>query len=119
MSTDANPDCLFCRLATDRETVIWQSETVAAFKDINPQAPIHILVVPKRHITSLADTTPEDKDLLGELLLAVAEVARQAKVEDEGYRVVINTREHGEQAVDHLHLHILGGEPIGPLRDQS
>jgi len=112
-------DCLFCRLAAGEGDLIWQSETAAAFNDIHPQAPIHILVVPRRHIVSLAETNPSDQAVLGDLLLSVAEVARQSGLEPDGYRVIINTRDHGGQVVEHLHLHILGGEPIGPLRARS
>lgn len=118
MSQPPQSDCLFCQLATG-DNLIWQSDQAAAFKDINPQAPVHVLVVPKQHITSLAEAEATDQDLLGQLLLSVAEVARQLNLEEKGYRVIINTRDHGGQMVDHLHLHILGGEPIGPLRQQS
>jgi histidine triad (HIT) family protein len=116
MTTESNSDCLFCRLAADDSSLVWQSETVAAFRDIHPQAPVHLLVVPKKHIPSLAEVSGTDRDLLGELLLGAAEVAQQAGLEANGYRTIINTREHAGQAIDHLHVHVLGGEPLGPLR---
>lgn len=120
MSHDPLPDCLFCRLAAgEGNKLIWESDKAAAFNDIHPDAPVHIQVVPKRHIVSLAETDPSDQEILGHLLLAVGEIARQLGLDEKGYRTIINTREHGGQEVDHLHLHILGGEIIGPLRHRS
>ena len=112
-------DCLFCQIAHDPEKLVWESETVAVFKDIHPQAPVHVLLMPKKHITSLADTEEDDRDTLGDLLLAVKKVAKSLQIDESGYRVIINTRDHGGQMVDHLHLHLLGGEVIGPLRART
>jgi len=89
--------------------IIYEDELCLAFRDINPQAPTHFLLIPKREITSLASTEPSDHELLGHLLLKAAEVARQEGLVENGYRIVINTGDDGGQTVDHLHLHVLGG----------
>ena len=91
--------------------IVYEDDLVLAFRDIQPQAPVHILVIPKQPISKLADAQPEDQDLLGHLLLSVKKVADQAGL-DKGYRVVINSGEDGGQTVYHLHLHILGGRAM-------
>lgn len=91
--------------------IVYEDELCLAFRDITPQAPTHILVIPKKPIPKLADAQAEDKALLGHLLFAVSEIARQEKLEN-GYRVVINTGEKGGQTVFHLHLHLLGGRAL-------
>jgi histidine triad (HIT) family protein len=103
-------DCLFCKIAAGEIPVtrLFETEEVLAFPDIHPQAPVHVLVIPKRHIASLAQTTKDDAALLGHLLAAAAEVARLQGLE-KGYRLVINTGADGGQTVEHLHLHLLGG----------
>ncbi len=108
------PSCLFCQIAagTIPVTRLYEDEQIVAFADIHPQAPVHLLVVPKRHITSLAQTTTEDTPLLGALLSAATEIARQHNLAD-GYRVVINTGHDGGQTVEHLHIHLLGGRHMG------
>jgi histidine triad (HIT) family protein len=106
-------DCLFCKIASGAIPVvrIYEDERVLAFPDINPQAPVHVLVIPKQHLASHAAAAAEDTDLLGHLLWAVGEVARAKKLE-RGYRLVINTGPDGGQTVDHLHLHLLGGRAM-------
>ncbi len=99
----------------DREipaTIVYEDDLCLAFRDINPQAPTHVLLVPKQEIPSLAATRPEDHRLLGHLLVKAAEIARAEGLETRGYRVVINAGRDGGQSVDHLHLHILGGRPM-------
>ncbi len=110
MTDQSSPDCLFCKIVAGTIPVkrLYESDDAIAFADINPQAPVHVLVIPKRHITSLAVTLPADAALLGHLLAAAAEVAR-AQGLAEGYRLVINTGPDGGQTVDHLHVHVLGG----------
>lgn len=88
--------------------IVYEDDRCLAFNDINPQAPVHILVIPKQPIPSLADATAEDRDLLGHLLLSAKQVAEQVGLSD-GYRVAINTGNDGGQTVYHLHLHLLGG----------
>jgi histidine triad (HIT) family protein len=103
-------DCLFCKIASGAipVTKIYEDDTVLAFPDINPQAPTHILLIPKHHFASLAKTSAADTALLGHLLAAANQVAQQQGLTN-GYRTVINTGADGGQTVEHLHLHILGG----------
>jgi len=105
--------CLFCKIVDGSipSTATYQDELCYAFADINPQAPVHILIAPRRHIVSIADGQPEDKALLGHLLWVAAEIAR-AKGLAKGYRVVVNTGPDGGQSVDHLHVHLLGGRAL-------
>lgn len=108
-------DCLFCKIVngTIPAGKVFEDDLAIAFRDINPQAPVHILVVPKKHVASLAEigTTPEDKSLVGHLLSVVAQIARSENL-SKGYRTVINTGPDGGQTVDHLHLHLLGGRAM-------
>ncbi|MEH2202363.1 histidine triad nucleotide-binding protein [Nostoc sp.] len=91
--------------------IVYEDDLVLAFKDIHPQAPVHILVIPKKPIPTLADAESQDRDLLGHLLLTAKRVAEVAELKN-GYRVVINTGDDGGQTVHHLHLHILGGRQL-------
>ncbi len=106
--------CLFCKIVDGKIPAerIYEDDNSIAIADINPQALIHVLVLPKRHIASLAETGPEDTELLGKLMAAAAEVARRRNLE-RGYRVVVNTGAEGGQTVHHLHLHVLGGRHMG------
>lgn len=90
-------------------TIVFEDERVIAFRDINPVAPVHILVVPKKTIPSLREASPEDGDLLGYLFLTASQIARDEGISESGYRVVVNSGEHGGQSVFQLHLHLLGG----------
>ena len=101
--------CIFCRIARGEipAQMVASNKEIAAFRDLNPQAPVHILIIPKQHIRSLDDAT--DSDLLGRMLALAAAIARQEKIAKTGYRTVINTGADGGQSVDHLHLHLLGG----------
>lgn len=92
--------------------IVYEDDLCLAFTDITPQAPTHILVIPKKPIPKLSDATSEDKELLGHLLLTVKQVADQAGLAENGYRVVINTGDDGGQTVFHLHLHLLGGRSL-------
>ncbi len=106
--------CVFCRLVAGELPAqrLHEDAHVLAFRDIRPQAPTHVLVVPKRHLDSLHEL--EDAELAGRLLLAAAAVARSERLE-QGWRLIANTREHGGQEVAHLHLHVLGGRPLGRM----
>ena len=106
-------DCLFCNIAsgTIPVTRLFETDQMLAFPDINPQAPTHILIIPKQHFSSLAHTTSKQTELLGQLLSAAAEIALQQQLAS-GYRLVINTGPNGGQTVDHLHVHLLGGRPM-------
>jgi histidine triad (HIT) family protein len=92
--------------------ICYEDEQVLAFEDVNPQAPTHTLVIPKRHVVSLAKTEFGDAQLLGSLLAICAKIAEQKRLAPSGYRVVVNTGADGGQTVTHLHLHILGGRPM-------
>jgi histidine triad (HIT) family protein len=107
-------DCIFCRIAAKEIStpVVYEDEQALAFRDANPQAPSHALLIPKRHIANLAATTDNDAKLLGELMRTAARVAQMLGVTDSGYRVVANVGADGGQSVDHLHIHILGGRPL-------
>jgi histidine triad (HIT) family protein len=105
--------CLFCKIVdgTIPSAPVFQDDVCFAFADIHPQAPVHILVVPREHIGSLAEAVADHKALLGHLLSAATEIAR-TKGLGNGYRVVINTGSDGGQTVEHLHLHVLGGRQM-------
>lgn len=92
--------------------IVYEDDLALAFRDVNPQAPVHILVIPKKPISALSDAQTEDTELLGHLLQTVKKVAENEKLSN-GYRVVINTGNDGGQTVFHMHLHILGGRPLG------
>ncbi len=95
--------------------IVYQDELVTAFRDIRPLTPTHVLVVPNRAIPTLADVSPDDEPVLGRMLRVAAEIAREEGIAEDGYRVMINCRDHGGQEVYHLHLHLLGGRPVGPM----
>ena len=107
-------DCLFCKIGSGQipAKVVMQDDEVLAFDDVNPQAPVHVLVIPKRHVADLNDADVGDQALLGRLLEAAALVARKKGIAEAGYRVVANTGRDGGQTVFHLHLHVLGGRPM-------
>ena len=107
-------DCLFCKIiaGTIPSTPVYQDDLCYAFFDIDPKAPVHVLVVPRKHIASLADARKEDEPILGHLMLAAAEVAR-IKGLSNGYRVAVSIGKDGGQTVDHLHVHVLGGRAMG------
>tara|TARA_Y200000002_G_scaffold382701_1_gene400853 strand:+ start:1911 stop:2255 length:345 start_codon:yes stop_codon:yes gene_type:complete len=96
----------------DREipaSIVYETDNVLAFEDVNPQAPVHVLVIPKKPIPKLSDADIDDQSLLGELLMSVNIIAKQLNLNNDGYRVVINNGENACQTVFHLHLHIMGG----------
>lgn len=105
----AQDSCLFCQIARGEmpATVVYQTPTLVAVRDANPQAPDHLLVISAEHVQSLNEV--RDAAMLGDLLLAAREVAHRVMIDHGGYRVVINTGDHGGQTVPHLHLHVLGG----------
>jgi histidine triad (HIT) family protein len=111
------PDCLFCRIILGEipSTKVYEDDTVLAFRDIEPAAPVHVLIVPKSHIASLDAVQKADAELTGRLMLAAAEIARQEGIAESGYRVITNIGKEGGQSVDHLHLHLLGGRQLSTL----
>ncbi len=108
-------DCLFCKMVNGdiKPDTVYEDDEVLAFNDINPQAPTHILIIPRKHISTLNDTGEEDTALLGKLNRVAAELASAAGFADEGYRVVMNCNDAGGQAVYHIHLHLLAGRQMG------
>jgi histidine triad (HIT) family protein len=104
-------DCIFCRIASGeiKSDRVYEDGQVLAFRDLNPQAPVHVLVIPRRHIATLNDLTPADAELMGRMLLAAQTVARQEGIADRGYRTVFNCNAGAGQSVFHIHLHLLGG----------
>lgn len=109
-------DCLFCRIVKGEipATVVHQTDTTLAFRDINPMAPVHVLVIPKAHHADLPAVAGADPGLAAELLAAAARVARDEGL-DNGYRLIFNTGPDSGREVDHVHAHVVGGEPLGPM----
>ena len=107
-------NCIFCKLARHEIPAkpVIEDDDVFVFHDLNPQAPVHLLVVPKTHIINLAATSESDSALLGKLLRAAAQSAEKLGIAESGYRIVANVGEHGGQSVDHLHIHVLGGREM-------
>jgi histidine triad (HIT) family protein len=104
-------DCLFCRIIAGEipGTIVYQDDRLLALEDINPQAPMHLLLIPRRHIATLNDLTPDDDGLVGEMLRRAAALARDRGLERRGYRTVFNCNAAAGQTVFHIHLHVLGG----------
>jgi histidine triad (HIT) family protein len=111
-------DCIFCKIIAGEipSSRVYENDTVYAFDDIKPMAPCHVLLIPKKHIASVDELRAEDAHLMGDLFMAVKEIARIKGVEAEGYRVLLNNGHAAGQEVFHLHLHILGGlKSMGPM----
>jgi histidine triad (HIT) family protein len=107
-------DCLFCKIVNGQipATLVYQDDRLVAFKDINPQAPMHVLVIPRHHVASLNDLTPEDDGLVGEMVRRAAAIAREHGHADRGFRTVFNCNADAGQTVFHIHLHVLGGRTL-------
>lgn len=107
-------DCLFCKIIAGEipSNKVYEDEEVYAFEDINPAAPVHILMIPKKHLHDITAAGPEDQALIGRLLLKANEITADHDIDKTGFRYVINTGDHGGQTVFHIHLHILGGRPM-------
>ncbi len=114
MSDQAIDTCVFCKLAKGqlRADIVYEDEAVIAFKDIHPQAPVHVLVIPREHITALWEVDASHTQLLGRLLLAANDIADRMGVQQTGYRIVVNTGPEAGQTVDHVHFHVLGGRKL-------
>lgn len=111
----SNPQCLFCRIVTGEIPAkkLFEDEDVIAFHDITPQAPTHVLVIPRRHIPSLGDMTEADVSVVGATVLRATQIARDLHLEDDGYRLVVNNGPGAGQTVFHIHVHLLGGRRFG------
>jgi len=109
-------DCLFCKIieGTIPSTKVYENDHVLAFKDIAPQAPVHIVIIPKKHIATMNDVTREDDVALAEIFAAARQIARDLGIADNGYRLINNTNKDGGQTVFHLHFHLLGGTTLTP-----
>ena len=107
-------DCLFCKIIAGEipSTKVYEDDKVLAFKDINPLAPVHILVIPKTHIDSIAAVTAENSAVIAHIFEVIAQIAKEQGIDQEGFRVVTNCGENGCQSVKHLHFHILGGRKL-------
>ena len=108
-------DCIFCKIANKEipSTVVYEDEQVVAFKDLEPQAPVHVLVIPKKHVASIAELKAEDKELAAHILVdVIPQIAREQKIDQSGFRVVANTGDEGGQTVKHLHFHVLSGRDM-------
>jgi histidine triad (HIT) family protein len=106
--------CIFCRIVNKEipAKIVYEDDKVLAFHDINPQAPYHILVIPKKHISTLLELTEEDKDLIGHIFLVMNKLAQELSVAERGYRVVVNCNEEAGQTVFHVHFHFLAGREM-------
>lgn len=107
-------ECLFCGIVKGdiKAKIVYQNSSVVAFRDINPKAPVHILLVPRKHIATVLDLEPEDKAVAGELFCAASQVAKEQGISEDGFRLVVNCGPEAGQSVYHLHFHLLGGRPF-------
>jgi histidine triad (HIT) family protein len=110
----AEQDCIFCQVVAGEISadIVYQDDRAVAFRDINPQAPVHALVIPREHLDSLDDASGRDEAMLGHLLRVAARVANEQGLSESGYRTIVNTGAGAGQSVFHLHLHVVGGRPL-------
>ena len=108
-------NCIFCKIIKREipSSIVYEDEEIIAFRDVNPVAPIHILVIPKKHINSLIDLKQEDEKVIGRIYTVINKIANQEGIDKRGFRVVVNCGEDGGQEVKHLHFHIIGGKKLG------
>lgn len=99
--------------------IVFQDDQVTAFRDIAPQAPVHILIIPNKLIATANDATAEDQTVLGHMFLVAGQIARDEGIAGDGYRLIMNCGEHGHQEVQHIHLHLIGGRPLGSMLKKS
>lgn len=114
-------DCIFCRIVAGElpSDILFQDDLVTAFRDIDPQAPTHVLVIPNAHLTDLGQVSLEHGDLLARMVHALNEVARSEGIARSGYRILANTGADAHQEVFHLHIHLFGGRPLGPMLSEA
>ncbi len=110
----SNDSCIFCRIVANQATanILYRDQQVTAFRDLRPQGPTHLLIVPNRHIDSLNDMQAEDESLIGYMFAVARRLAAKEGIDQSGYRIVLNTNRNGGQTVFHLHLHLIGGRPM-------
>jgi len=115
-------DCIFCKIIKGEISAdtVFENDNIFAFNDIHPVAPVHVLIIPKKHIVSMNDATGRDKEILGEMLLQAVNIAKKKNIAKDGYKLLFRTGQHGGQEVPHIHLHLIGGaqlsEGIGPVK---
>jgi histidine triad (HIT) family protein len=107
-------DCIFCQIVNHQQKaeIIYEDEQLVVFKDINPKAPVHLLIVPKKHIKSINELTDQDRELVSQMIFLAKELAAQEGIAQKGYRLFFNVGRGGGQLIDHLHLHLMGGEEL-------
>ncbi len=107
-------DCLFCGIIKGdiKGDIVYQDSSVVAFRDINPKAPVHLLIVPRKHLSTLLDVGEEDKELIGDLMAVCTKLAKDQGISEDGFRVVVNCGAGAGQSVFHVHFHLLGGRPL-------
>jgi histidine triad (HIT) family protein len=107
-------DCIFCKIVTGEipSDIVYEDEEIIAFRDINPQAPVHIIIIPRDHIASLSDLSQSDSALVGRMVMVANKLAKDEGIAEKGYRLVINCGKEGGQLVPHLHLHLVGGRKL-------
>lgn len=108
-------DCLFCKIIKKEipSTIVYEDEEILAFRDIHPLAPVHVLVIPKKHIESLIHLRSEDEAIVGRIYSVINKIAKQEGIDQKGFRVIVNCGEDGGQEVKHLHFHLIGGKKLG------
>lgn len=109
-------DCLFCKIINNEvpSTKVFENEKVLAFNDINPLAPVHVLVIPKKHYTSIKDVPDSEMDIISEIHKAINHIAKEKRIDETGYRIINNCGKDANQVVGHIHYHILGGKKLNP-----
>jgi histidine triad (HIT) family protein len=107
-------NCTFCKIAAGQApaTFVHQDDSICAFRDLHPIAPVHVLIIPKRHIASVNELSEADAALVGQMILVARQLAVQDGLSENGYRLVLNTGPHGGQTIPHIHLHLIGGRPL-------
>jgi len=107
-------DCLFCKIIEGKipSTKVYEDDKVLCFKDISPEAPVHVLVIPKKHISSLNELTLEDEEIIGHIFIIIGKIAKELGIAESGYRVVSNCNEDAGQTVPHVHFHVMGGKKL-------
>lgn len=108
-------DCIFCKIINKEipSKIVYEDDEILAFEDIHPLAPVHTLVIPKKHISSLKEVNEENSDIISKIYLVINKIAEMKNIKEKGYRVVVNCGEEGGQEVQHLHFHLLGGKKLG------
>lgn len=110
-------DCLFCKIANGEveSDIVYRDEQVCAFNDINPKAPVHILIVPRKHIEGVDSLTDDDGEIIGHIFLVAKKLSEEKSISESGFRIVVNSGSNAGQIVEHLHFHLLGGTKLRPI----